>query len=121
VVVSSFAHLTGLGRPPPPLAPWCAAANGPARLGGLLPPLAVQPQRHLLRIPLGIQRKQPCKHVVADGIGPAIAPGEFAAAGDGAVGLQLALETEGIAGIPEEQLAAVDVFLQVFGKLGVFL
>ena len=80
----------------------------------------MQPHRNLLRIPLGIQRKQPCKHVVADGIGPAIAPGEFAAAGDGAVGLQLALETEGIAGIPEEQLAAVDALLQFVGELGVF-
>ena len=58
--------------------PWCAATNGPARLGGLFRPLAVQPQRLLLRIALSVQRQQPSEHVVADGIGPAVAPGEFA-------------------------------------------
>jgi hypothetical protein len=55
----------------------------------------VQPQRHLLRIPLCIQGQQPSQHVIPHGIGPAVAPGEFAAAGDGAVGLQLALEIKG--------------------------
>ena len=73
----------------------------------------MQPQRHLLLIPLGIQRKQPCEHVIPHGIGPAVAPGEFAAAGDGAVGLQLALEIEGIAGLSEDKLTAVDALLQL--------
>ena len=117
----SLARLAGLCRSAPPLAPWRAAANGPARLGRLLPPVAVQAQRHLLLITLGIKRQQPGKQVVADDIRQAVAPGQLAAAGDGAVGLKLALEIEGIAAIPEEQLPAVDALLQVVVELGVFL
>ena len=79
----------------------------------------MQPQPHLLFIPLCIERQQPSQHVIPHGIGPAVAPGQFAAAADGAVGLQLALEIEGACGIPEEQLAAVDALLQLVGKLGV--
>ena len=67
----------------------------------------MQPQRHLLRIALGIQRQQPSVHIVADGIRPAVTPAEFAAAAAGAGGLQLALEIEGVAGVPEEQLATL--------------
>jgi hypothetical protein len=70
---------------------------------------------------LGIQRQQPSQHVIPHGIGPVVAPGQFAAAADGAVDLQLALEIEGACGIPEEQLAAVDVLLQLIGELGVFV
>jgi len=80
----------------------------------------VQPHRHLLGIPLSIQRQQPGEDVVADGIGPAVAPGEFAAAGDGAVGLQLALEIEGVACVPEEEVALIDALLQLVGELGDF-
>ena len=79
----------------------------------------MQPQGHLLRVALGIQGQQPGQHVVAHGIGPAVAPGQLAAAGDGAVGLQLALKVEGIVGVPEEQFAAVDALLQRVGELGV--
>ena len=91
------------------------------RLGRLLPGLAVQPHRHHLRIALSIQRQQPGQHVIPHGIGPAIVPGEFAADGDDVVGLKLTLEIEGIAGISEEQIAAIDALLQVFGELDVFL
>ena len=59
------------------------------------PPLAVQPQRLLLRITLGVQGQQAGEHAIPHGIGPAVAPGEFAAAGDGAIRLQLALEIKG--------------------------
>ena len=59
---------------------------------------------HFLLVTLSIQRQQPGEHVIAHRIGPAVAPGQLAAAGDGAVGLQLALEIEGIACLPEEQL-----------------
>ena len=59
---------------------------------------------HFLLVTLSIQRQQPGEHVIARGIGPAVAPGQLAAAGDGAVGLQLALEIEGVACLPEEQL-----------------
>jgi hypothetical protein len=48
-------------------------------------------------------------------------PGEFVADGDDVVGLKLTLEIEGIAGISEEQIAAIDALLQVFGELDVFL
>ena len=64
----------------------------------------MEPQRHFLPVTLSIQRQQPGEHVIARGIGPAVAPGQLAAAGDGAVGLQLALEIEGVACLPEEQL-----------------
>ncbi len=80
----------------------------------------MQPQPQLLLIPLCIQRQQPCQSGVPHRIRPAVAPGKFAAAADGAVGLQLALEIEGACGIPEEQLAAVDALLQCVGELGVF-
>jgi hypothetical protein len=112
--VSSLARPGGLGRSAAAL----AASGG--LWGGFPPPLAVQPPGHLLRIPLGIQRQQPGEHVVAHGIGPAVAPGQLAAAGDGATGLQLPLEIEDVAGLPEEQLAAVDALLEVVGELGVF-
>jgi len=81
--------------------------------------LAVQPHRQLLLVPLGIQRQQPRQHVIAHGIGPAVAPGEFASAADGAGGLQLTLEIEGVPGIPEEQVSCVDALLQGFGELNV--
>ena len=111
----SLAPLTGLGRPPPPL-----AATRTSSWGRLLPALAMQPLGHLLGVALGVQRQEAGEHVVANGIGPAVAPGQLAAAGDGAIGLQLALEIEGVVGVPEEQLADVDALLQLIGKLGIF-
>ena len=81
----------------------------------------MQPQRHLLRVALGIQRQQPGEPVIAHIIGPAVAPGQLVAAADSAVGLQLALEIEGVAGISEEQISAVDALLEIVGELGVFL
>ena len=79
----------------------------------------MQPLLYFFRIPLGVESKQPRKHVIPHGIGPAVTPAQLAAAGDGAVGLQLALEIEGVACIPEEQLTAVYALLQVFGELDV--
>ena len=84
----------------------------------------MQPQPHLLVVALGIQRQQPCQHVVAHGIGPAVTPGQPTAALYRAAGAELTLEVEGITCIPEEQLAAVlnatiDALLQVIGELGV--
>jgi hypothetical protein len=79
----------------------------------------VQPQQHLLFVALCIESQQPSQHVIPHVIGPAGEPGQFAAAADRALGLQLALEIEGVAGIPEEQLAAIDVLFQLVGELGV--
>jgi hypothetical protein len=81
----------------------------------------MQPLRHLLRVALRIQRQQAGEHVVVHGIGPALVPGEFAAAGDGAVGLELAQEVEGVACIAEEHVAFIDALLQIVGVLGVDL
>jgi hypothetical protein len=78
----------------------------------------MQAQCHLLFIPLCIQRKEPGKHVVAHGIGPAVAPGQSTAGFDGAGGAELALDIEGFIGLPEEQIAAVDALLRVVGELG---
>ncbi|MFN9629449.1 MAG: hypothetical protein ACK59A_04355 [Cyanobacteriota bacterium] len=76
-------------------------------------PLAVQPQIQLLLIPLRVQRQQPGENVVAHSIGTAVTPGQLAAAGDGPAGLELALEIKGVAGLPEEQQAAVVALLQL--------
>ena len=110
----SLAPLTGLRWAAPALAAICSRSGC-----GLLPALAMQPLGHLLGVALGVQGQQAGEHVVAHGIGPAVAPGQLAAAGDGAVGLELALEVEGVIGIPKEQLAAVDALLQGIGELGV--
>jgi hypothetical protein len=54
----------------------------------------VQPQVQLLLVALGIQRQQAGENVVTHGIGQAVAPGQLAAAADGAAGQQLALDGE---------------------------
>ena len=47
---------------------------------------------YLIGVTLGVQGQQAGENIVTDGIRPAIAPRQFTAAGDGAVGLQLAQE-----------------------------
>lgn len=85
----SLACLARLRRPPPPFA-GCGASR-PSRL----PPLPVQPHRLLLRIALGVERQKPGQHVVADGIGPAVAPGQPTAGFYAAVAAELGLEVAG--------------------------
>ena len=67
----------------------------------------------------GVKSKKSSKHLIAHGIGPAVAPGQLAAAGDGSTGLQLALEIESFARIPKEQFAAADPLLQLLRELDV--
>lgn len=86
-----------------------------------LPPFAVQPHRLLLRIALGIERQQPGQHVIADGIGPAVAPGELLAGLDGPVAAELGLEAAGLRGGGEEEIAAGDALLQIGRQQGVVL
>jgi hypothetical protein len=64
----------------------------------------VQHLGHLFFVALGVKSQQPSEHVVADGIGPAVAPGKFLLALYGAVGAQRGLEGAGFIGLPEEQL-----------------
>jgi hypothetical protein len=76
----------------------------------------VQPQRFLLPITLGIEGEQAGEHIVPNVIRPAVAPGEFLFALDGAVGAHLGFEGAGFIGLPEEQLAAVDAVLEASGS-----
>jgi hypothetical protein len=79
----------------------------------------VQPLRLLLRIALGIEGQQSCQHVVADDIGPAVAPWEFFVGFDGAVAAELRLEVAGFCGGGEEEIAAGDALLQIGGQQGI--
>jgi hypothetical protein len=56
-------------------------------------------------------------NVVVDGIGPVIAPGELAVAGDGAAGLEVVLDNKGVVGIVDEEPAFVDAVPQFIGEL----
>ena len=101
----SLARQAGLRRPPPPFT-GCGTRR-PSRL----PPLAAQPHRLLLRIPLAIERQQSGQNVVADGIGPAVTPGQLLVGLDDPVVAQLGLEGAGFGGGGEEEIAAGDALL----------
>jgi hypothetical protein len=76
----------------------------------------LQPHRLLLREALGIESEESCQHVIADGIGPAVAPGKSLAGFNGAVAAELGLEVAGFCGGGKEEIAAGDALLQIGGS-----